>query len=458
MTDLGRPDCPDCVTLKQLLLECSTTNAEMVETMSGLHIQLRRAGRAEVALRNELAKVREDDPDSKDVRGVCDYWKRALGHEKARVPLTGARAKAVRLRLRERFTVADLKKAVDGCAKMPYVGAGGRKATGAPGQLYDDLTLICRDEETVERFIRYADEPVVVANGWTGPTGVPVVLERLEAVRETRPGQWEARCPAHEDRHASLSVAQGEKGAVLHCHAGCTAEQISHALSLDVAALFDREDRPVVKATRQPDPVPSAETVAAWRDLLAQRQPLLGRLRELRGWTAGTLFDLGVGWDGERLTLPVYGPDGAVVNLLRYLPRRTNGQRKLLALGGRSRDLFPRLDHAEGEVWLVEGEPDAISGRELGLTAYAVPGSNGWRKEWAARLTGCRVVICFDCDEPGRKAAAKIYEDLSAVTDVVVLDLEPERTDGYDLSDALMDGLDGQFLRVMADAIVAVRA
>jgi hypothetical protein len=33
---------------------------------------------------------------------------------------------------------------------------------------------------------------------------------------------WAARCPAHEGRRPTLSVAQGEKGgAVLHCHAGC---------------------------------------------------------------------------------------------------------------------------------------------------------------------------------------------------------------------------------------------
>ena len=35
-----------------------------------------------------------------------------------------------------------------------------------------------------------------------------------------------AQCPGHEDKTASLSVAQGNKGAVLRCHTGCEAEAI----------------------------------------------------------------------------------------------------------------------------------------------------------------------------------------------------------------------------------------
>jgi len=39
-------------------------------------------------------------------------------------------------------------------------------------------------------------------------------------LRQTGSG-WSARCPAHEDRQASLSIAEGEDGRVLlKCHAG----------------------------------------------------------------------------------------------------------------------------------------------------------------------------------------------------------------------------------------------
>ena len=34
-------------------------------------------------------------------------------------------------------------------------------------------------------------------------------------------GETMCQCPCHQDRKASLSVKQGDKGIILHCHAGC---------------------------------------------------------------------------------------------------------------------------------------------------------------------------------------------------------------------------------------------
>ena len=53
------------------------------------------------------------------------------------------------------------------------------------------------------------------------------VLSRLPDAKPTGNGQWKARCPAHEDRIASLSISTGENGsALLWCHAGCTFDAI----------------------------------------------------------------------------------------------------------------------------------------------------------------------------------------------------------------------------------------
>ncbi len=58
---------------------------------------------------------------------------------------------------------------------------------------------------------------------------------------------WAARCPAHDDRKASLSVAAGDNGGVvLHCHAGCSAESVVRNLGLTMADLIpDRPYQPV---------------------------------------------------------------------------------------------------------------------------------------------------------------------------------------------------------------------
>ena len=73
--------------------------------------------------------------------------------------------------------------------------------------------------------------------------------------RQSRPGQWTARCPntvAHTrgDRNPSLSVAIGEDGrALVHCATGCSVEAVATALGLDVVDLFP--DRPEEAAARR---------------------------------------------------------------------------------------------------------------------------------------------------------------------------------------------------------------
>jgi hypothetical protein len=59
---------------------------------------------------------------------------------------------------------------------------------------------------------------------------------------------------------------------------------------------------------------------------------------------------------------------------------------------------------------------------------------------WARLLAGREVTVVMDCDERGRAATARIRNDLSSVSGVCVLDLAPDRNDGYDLTDWLLDG------------------
>ena len=65
------------------------------------------------------------------------------------------------------------------------------------------------------------------------------LLERLEGVRRTGAGRWMARCPAHEDRRASLSVRElPDSRTLLHCFAGCETEAVLLAAGLTFDDLF----------------------------------------------------------------------------------------------------------------------------------------------------------------------------------------------------------------------------
>src|SRR5882762_4853451 len=69
-------------------------------------------------------------------------------------------------------------------------------------------------------------------------------LDRLSGV-EGHGEQYAARCPAHEDARASLSLTAGTDGRILlKCHAGCTSEAVVRALGLTLADLFPDNGRP----------------------------------------------------------------------------------------------------------------------------------------------------------------------------------------------------------------------
>lgn len=68
---------------------------------------------------------------------------------------------------------------------------------------------------------------------------IELLLSRLERVRANRNGTWVARCPAHDDRSPSLSIATGDDGKVLlHCFAGCGAADVVESVGLELSSLF----------------------------------------------------------------------------------------------------------------------------------------------------------------------------------------------------------------------------
>ena len=60
---------------------------------------------------------------------------------------------------------------------------------------------------------------------------------QLDGVRRTGRGVM-ARCPAHDDRSPSLSIAEGDKGLLIRCWAGCRVEEICAAMGIAQADLF----------------------------------------------------------------------------------------------------------------------------------------------------------------------------------------------------------------------------
>ena len=86
------------------------------------------------------------------------------------------------------------------------------------------------------------------------------LLPKLDRLRKTKDG-WTARCPAHDDRTPSLSIATGEAGQILlRCFAGCALDDVLESLGLKVTDLFpgSADGRSGVR------PAPEIAPVATW--------------------------------------------------------------------------------------------------------------------------------------------------------------------------------------------------
>jgi hypothetical protein len=105
--------------------------------------------------------------------------------------------------------------------------------------------------------------------------------------------------------------------------------------------------------------------------------------------------------------------------------RRPDGRGGLIwSIGGVRRPLYrlPAVLRAS-EVLVVEGERDVHGLERLGFVATTNSGgaSQPWQREWTDNLSGRRVAIIPDADEPGREHGLKIREALLGSADEVLL-------------------------------------
>lgn len=88
------------------------------------------------------------------------------------------------------------------------------------------------------------------------------LLAHLENVKRTGDGRWIARCPAHEDRRASLAVRELGSGVILaHCFAGCSISEVLDAVGLDMTTLFP--EKTIVNGKPERRPFPATDVLRA---------------------------------------------------------------------------------------------------------------------------------------------------------------------------------------------------
>jgi hypothetical protein len=81
------------------------------------------------------------------IRVVFNFWKAVMIKSDA-TKLDGKRSTAIKNRLRDGYTVDQIKQAIDKCSLTPH-----NMGQNNQGQKYNDIELICRNASNLERFI-----------------------------------------------------------------------------------------------------------------------------------------------------------------------------------------------------------------------------------------------------------------------------------------------------------------
>lgn len=237
---------------------------------------------------------------------------------------------------------------------------------------------------------------------------------------------WQSKCPAHDDRKASLSVGEGSEGkAILHCHAGCRLDDVISALNLEKQNLFPpRDSVPKVNGAhrhpvKQSSPPLSDAQVKAMAEALRKNANAWKHVTDVLRFTPDVVVHLGLYVDhrGRRWLAYPYRQAGAWT----YANCRSlDGEKDFVRIPSGQKTQLYRVDVLEdgGTAILVEGERDAAAALTMNLHAelggaggaavVGMPGVDQVEVAVRALETQRLVYLCTDNDQPGEVAAEKL--------------------------------------------------
>lgn len=270
------------------------------------------------------------------------------------------------------------------------------------------------------------------------------VLSRVKVTqRNDRARTYSARCPAHDDKHASLSITEGDDGRVLlNCFAGCSVDDIARAMGLQIRDLFPTLDpvRPVRKTLR------------------------LGELAQAKGFDAKWLGSLGVVQKGTRVQITYRLADGSLASRQRF---RIDVVAKEGSYWGKGEGSpvpyglwkLENFRESAGYLILVEGESDAWTLWKHGFPALGIPGADLTGSLDASHVQGfSRIYILQEPDKGGDTFKRRMAERLRAVRwkgELFTVPMPPATKDPNALYLRDRDGFEAAFQQLLDTAYPA---
>ena len=166
---------------------------------------------------------------------------------------------------------------------------------------------------------------------------------------------------------------------------------------------------------------------------------LPGRIRQYlnnRGITDLLIDYHAIGWNGSRITIPVYNREGEIAFFKLARDPEDETSPKMMASPGGYAELYEwgAVLPEPGRIVICEGEFDRMVLENNGFVAVtSTAGAGVFKKDWAKAFANIpEVYICYDRDDAGEKGAARVA---MLIPHVRIVELPEEVGDGGDVSD-----------------------
>ena len=185
------------------------------------------------------------------------------------------------------------------------------------------------------------------------------------------------------------------------------------------------------------------------RDLMQSTAVIRDVLRDKRGLTDGTLARFQIGFDGERVTIPIYDEFNELVNIRRYKwnsyedsYKMTNYTDELANQYGEDRIYgIENLYNTDiTDILWGEGEWDRLVAEQLGISACTTTaGAGNFRSEWYKLIKKKkRLYICYDNDEAGKLATETMISNLRGALEIHVVNWPKDWRPKGDITDIIV--------------------
>lgn len=229
-----------------------------------------------------------------------------------------------------------------------------------------------------------------------------------------------ARCPMHHDTNASFTV--NTETDEWYCH-GCGkggkyVEFIEryYDVGRDVAIAAVKQYN-----SKKTLPFPTDDYVDACIKKLHEKPAEIKALHDF-GITDEVIAKYKLGYDDTRITIPVYGRSGRLINVRKYLPphRRIDGSTNAKVIGVRGCNesrFYPysSLEADKDTVYVVEGEKDCLVAISQGLNCVTGTGGSNMPQHEEVLFTNKNVFLMIDNDPAGGRLLSKYEKALVGI-------------------------------------------